>query len=263
MTFQKDCYNIFLNLISPQDEYAYDLLSWSLETFTEKVYSIEDTKPKKPIAKKINSLTTIGNNNAALLEFILNLSNHYRATPALVRYGAGVSLHSAVKIFPKLIQGNRGLYQFIISGCLDPDFLTSFLFMTLLPCVKEEEVYAPPTSIAPERKTSSRRASMGTKPTTAIEVTENVKIKEMVDKLCHKATKISYDMLYGCEIATEETEISIGMILDKAVLNSPPLNAKMLHKMANSLEYLAKPMKLKQLELIRVWAGRNEKVKTK
>jgi hypothetical protein len=57
-----------------------------------------------------------------------------------------------------------------------------------------------------------------------------------------------------------EHSTSMIQILELVVKVSPPLSTKLLQKMASSLEYLSKPLKLRQLELIRVWGIKADKV---
>ncbi|KAJ3033939.1 hypothetical protein HK097_004674, partial [Rhizophlyctis rosea] len=121
-------YTLFMNLINPHDEYAYDLLSWSLETYTSSLLPTppSTSKQKKVPVKEFKPLTS----------FILSLDNHFRATPSLVRYGACVSLHAALQICPTLVADNKDLYIFVVNGALDTDYLSAFLYLSMLESIK-------------------------------------------------------------------------------------------------------------------------------
>ncbi|KAI8848354.1 armadillo-type protein [Chytridium lagenaria] len=215
-------FNTFLNLLSPNDEDSYDLLPWSLETFTLAIGATpSDDRSKRVLSREYLPLT----------DFIKSLSNHFRATPALVRYGACISLHASLTVCPSLVQSNKSILTFIISGVLDTDYLSSFLYLTML------ETFCASFSKA--------------------------NIKEMVSKLRHELTgRLDYDVLYGTFDTFKTTEVRLADILDKAVEVAPPLAPKLLHKLINSLEFLAKTAKLRQMELVRLWSRKIEKFDT-
>ncbi|KAJ3101339.1 hypothetical protein HDU97_001433 [Phlyctochytrium planicorne] len=215
-------YNVFSNLISPNDEDSYDLLPWALETFSLAIASAYvEEKGKKVIGKEYPPLT----------EFVKSLTNHFRANPALVRYGACICLHASLTVFPSFVQINKQILVFIISGVLDTDYLSSFLYLTML-------------------DTFSSGYSKSN-------------IKELVAELRHEAFgKLDYDMLYASQEAKTKADVQLSEILDKAVEIAPSLAPKLLHKLINSLEFLPKALKLRQMELIRVWGRKLEKFDT-
>ncbi|KAI9005894.1 armadillo-type protein [Gaertneriomyces semiglobifer] len=214
---------MFTNLINPHDEYAYDLLPWALENFTAAILPVQKgsaTPAKKfPIA-----------DFPPLTEFIKSLANHFRAIPALVRYGACVCLHSALSICPDMVSNNRELYVHIITGALDTDYSSAFLYISMLD---------------------------------AIRINGDEGIKDLLSTLRHQDRLApGYDALYADPVQVKGQELLLTDVLRVAVKASPPLPPKTLQKMANSLEYLTKGMQLRQLEIIRLWGSRSEKFDT-
>jgi hypothetical protein len=214
-------FNLFLNLLSPNDEYSYDLLSWALETYAVAVFSGKSDEKKKP---------TIIHDFPALSEFIKSLSNHFRATPSLVRYGSCVCLHAALTVCPELIQVNNGLYVYILSGILDTDYLSSFLYTSMLENIATQS--------------------------------GNNELRKLIGELRHKEVNRSeYDSIYHAGVPLlPQKEVKLSDVLDVAVRASPPIAPKILHKLVNSLEYLSKTAKIRQMELIRLWGSKSEKV---
>ncbi|KND03924.1 uncharacterized protein SPPG_01373 [Spizellomyces punctatus DAOM BR117] len=212
---------LFVNLINPHDEYAYDLLSWALESYSASLLpSIGGAKAKKfPVAEF-----------PPLTEFVKSLANHFRATPALVRYGACVSLHTSLSIYPNMVADNKELYVHIITGVLDTDYLSAFLYVSMIEALKTEEGKG---------------------------------LKHMLASLRHQERNgADYDTLYATALQAKGRDLTMSDILDVAIKASPPLAPKLLQKMANSLEYLTKPMQLRQLELVRLWGSKSQKFDT-
>ncbi|KAJ1562765.1 hypothetical protein HK096_003735 [Nowakowskiella sp. JEL0078] len=222
-------YAQFLNLLTPHDEYAYDLLPWALEHFTYSTIPAAivptNAKSKKPTIKDCPGLA----------DFMRSLTNHFRATPPLIRYGACVCLHMALSIYPGVIVDFHQLSIFIVSGSLDTDYLSAFLYISMLEVLK------------PETLDKSQ-----------------LSIKELISKYRRRDDDLfDYDVAYVRNQDWSFKGIQIGDILDVAVKQCPPLATKILHKMADSMEYIVgKSMKLKQLELIRVWCSKLEKFDT-
>ncbi|KAL2913671.1 hypothetical protein HK105_206831 [Polyrhizophydium stewartii] len=213
-------YNLFQEMISPHDEFAYDLLPWALDLFTLNMYSVQTGNPKTP---PVSWFTTLN-------EFIVSLSNHFRAAPPLVRYGACLALHSTLKLCPTFVKENKQMWQFIIAGVFDTDYLSSFLYLAMLEIIE--------TPDTPElRKLIARVRRIDTE-------------------------SINYDLLYTNRPHTDAREVTRSDILDIAVKHSPALSPLLLHKLANALDYLPTRAKLRQLELIRVWGKKAEKLDT-
>lgn len=233
-------YTVFLNLLSPQDEFTYDLLPWALEEYTKSVvtFVLQKAKPKSP-----------NKEFAALVDFVISLSNHFRATPSLVRYGACICLYSALKFFPQIVQENRQLYSFIVSGALDSDYFCQFLYISMLEVVKADQVTKKVVAAIKESDLSKTDFTHF-----------NPVIRVMVNSIRHSDSFSTYDNIF-CGASNEiDEQVTLGDILDEASRSSPPLAPKLIHRMANSLDYFSKAIKLRQLELIRVWAGRSDKV---
>jgi hypothetical protein len=182
-----------------------------------------------------------------LIEFVVSLSNHFRATPPLVRYGACICLYSAIKVYPQLIQENRQIYNFIISGALDSDYICQFLYTTMLEVVKPDQIKR--TELAAGDQSGDIEAFKHFSST----------IRSMTSSIRHVDKEVTYDSIYGGN-NTVLPAYSLGDVLDEAARSCPALPPKVLHRAANSLDYFPRKEKLRQLELIRVWAGRSDKV---
>ncbi|KAI8922787.1 armadillo-type protein [Entophlyctis helioformis] len=216
-------YSLFQDLISPHDEFAYDLLPWALEQYTLNTYASYTGAPKTPPIAWFSALN----------DYIVSLSNHFRATPPLVRYGACLALHSTLKLCPTFVSQNKQLWPFIVAGVLDTDYLTSFLYMSMLEMIETPDANDIRKLIARLRRTD--------------------------------AGLVSFDHLYTNMALSDDAatgDVSRGDILDIAVKHSPPLAPLLLHKLANSLDYLPTAYKLRQLELIRIWGRKSEKLDT-
>lgn len=279
-------YMLFLNMMNPHDEYTYDLLPWAIENYTVSLMNPSTTKPPPNSNDPLHSAAaavesvSLSNSNAAsslrnakkamkkvlkdfppLSEFILSLSNHFRATPALIRYGACVALHSALLVCPTLVQDFKQLYAFIVSGALDTDYLSAFLYTSMLDVVKSDAAL-----IAGQTLVSSSSPPHTTPHGGALVESPHVNtgISVMVEQYRHKENEtMTYDQLYifDYQSGDDTQSITLSDILSDAVKNSPPLSSKLLHRVANSLEYMSKPMKMKQLELLKVWATKIDKVR--
>ncbi|KAJ3335497.1 hypothetical protein HDU91_002172, partial [Kappamyces sp. JEL0680] len=107
-------YVLLLELIGSQEESAYDLLSWTVETFFKK------QGPKN--AEEKTSTT----------EFCSALSNHFKASPALIRYGSALALLAIGSLQPNFPSVNVHVWNFVVSGVLDSDYLTAGMYLQLL-----------------------------------------------------------------------------------------------------------------------------------
>ncbi|KAI9350180.1 armadillo-type protein [Obelidium mucronatum] len=236
-------YNFFLNLLTPHDEFAYDLLPWALENFSTVTYYSFPENKGKPIPISATEQFP------ALDEFIKSLTNHFRATPALIRYGASSALHTSLVMYPKVAENHPGLLVYILTGILDTDHLAAFLYMSML-----ESICANGSPNAAKNKT-----------------------RELIIKFRRQTDDdvVGYDMLYFdadrvtippvsgiVRTAPASKEVSISDIFDVATGLTPPIAPKLLHKLLNTFEYLPKRLKLKQLELVRLWGSKSEKFDT-
>ncbi|KAJ3084110.1 hypothetical protein HDU99_003321 [Rhizoclosmatium hyalinum] len=266
-------YNFFLNLLTPTNEFAYDLLPWSLETYTSIVYkSNPQTKdtPFPPIPFQ--------DAYPLLDDFIKSLTNHFRASPALVRYGASAALHTTLQMYPKLSDTFPQLMVFLLTGLMDTDHLSAFLYMAML-----EYVCSP-------------AGGAGVPGAPAAMTAAKARVRELIGRWRRQSEEdvVTYDMLYfdmervaevrvappvtpqqpvgrgrrgsslvlgGVQMATGN-DVTISQVLDAAAILTPPIAPKLLHKLINSFEYLTKRLKLKQLELVRLWGYKSEKFDT-
>lgn len=226
-------YTVFLNVIAPVEDYSYDLLSWAVEEYTSRLSkAMVKGKPPAEVYKH-------------LIGFVMTLSNHFRASPQLVRYGASLCLFAALKAYPQLVQENRQLFNFIISGALDSNYQCQFLYTSMLEVVKPDQ--QPKKEVAPVGVSTDF-------PFTHF----NQAVRSMIASLRHSDKIVTYDSLY--KTIQNTASIQLCDILEEAAKGCPPIYPKLLHRAANSLDYFPRKEKLRQLELVRVWSGRSEKV---
>lgn len=214
-----------MDLISSQDENVHDLLSSSIETYFKVV---EPKAPSFEITVNQETKHSIAQATPKLIYFFMSLSNHFRASPALVRYGAALALVSIVKICPSFPNSSPQIWQFVVSGLLDSDHLTAGVYLSIVE---------------------------------HIENTDTEVIKTIISKLRRQELSgQNYDEIY-LKAATQESKDQIlSTLLDTVVKSSPALPALMIHKLANSLDYIPTRSKLKTLELLRVWGKKASKL---
>ncbi|KAI8809948.1 armadillo-type protein [Cladochytrium replicatum] len=231
----KTLFSVFQSILTPYDESAYDLLPWALENYTNSAVPVAGGSADRSTPQQRSAGFNLQIKECQpLVDFLRSLSNHFRATPPLVRYGACMCLHTSLAILPTIIVDNKSFATFIISGVLDTDYLSAFLYTSMLEYL-----------------------DVGT-PTP--------KIKDMVAKYRHEVeTEITYDSLFlnqSTTVTLEQDEVRLSNILDVAITRCLPISEKVMHKLASSLEFLNRSGKLRQLELIRVWCKRLDKLDT-
>lgn len=210
---------LFLNMLTPRDEFAYDLLSWALENFAL----------IKQLGKmKVSQQTTIPV-QPHLLEFINSLSNHFKASSSLVRYGACLCLHACITLSPTLLESNKAITTYIVSGVLDSDYLTSYLYISML-----------------------ELAATHWNRTDLLAAISKYKAEEVKD--------LNYDLKFSPVYSTMQSTTSSNLydVLELALRNAAVVSTKLIHKASNALDYLSKPSKLRQLNLIRLWGSKLE-----
>jgi hypothetical protein len=229
---------LFTELISSQDESICDLISWAVEIFFTKERERKDrsTAPE-PQAKKETGLEKVGSDTImltgpfdALQEFSVMLANHFRAAPALIRYGAALALLSIIKIAPSFPVKNGSIWYFIVSGVVDSDHLTAAVYLQIVDLVQFSDKESAKTLISNIRRLDSLNDS--------------------------------YDQLYNPVKVEEKQGVDRTGLLDILAKNSPAVAPVLLHKMANSLDYIPSKLKLKQLKLIRIWGRKSTKLDT-
>lgn len=213
-----DLYKMFLGLVNPHDENPYDLLPWAIEQYYSK--SVSDATDRIVSVKEVVGIT----------KYIESLMNHFQATHPLVRFGAALTLHSAVIIEKALLAELPQIYVYIVSGLLDSDFAVSALYMSLV-----------------------QRLNGGTDGN----LSKLIRLYQRTD-----VSQLNYDTLYVADTNGLNNQSYLSQIIDEFAKDLPTVSVKMLHKMGASLEYLPKNMKLKQLNLLRLWSGKMEKVNT-
>ncbi|KAJ3091040.1 hypothetical protein HK100_007284 [Physocladia obscura] len=238
-------YNFFLNLLTPNDEFAYDLLPWAIQRYTQITYS--SSKPENQ--EKLLPIPYFDKPFEPLDAFIKSLANHFRASPPLIRYGSSATLHTALSAYPRLIENQPELYMFILTGLLDTDHLSAFLYLATL-----------------------ELCCLNGSPSSPVQT----KTLEFILKLRRQLEddSVGYDTLY-CDIekpiffnsnnnqftVTKNVLKDIGIrdVLESASKMAPPIGSKLLHKLTNAFEYLSKRLKLRQLEIVRIWGTKSDK----
>ncbi|KAJ3318939.1 hypothetical protein HDV06_006928 [Boothiomyces sp. JEL0866] len=210
---------LFLEIISSQQESACDLLSWAIEN-----YFMAMEKKKVATATKVSSPET-------LQDFFYSLSNHFKSSPSLIRYSSALALLSIINICPSFATHTPQVWQYIIPGLMDSDFMTKAVYLTI----------------------SNR-----------IETVDSEAVRQIASKLSRNegSSNINYDQFYNISYKWENDSLqsTYSQLMDLLAKNSPPLGGIMLHKLANALDYIPVSLKLKQLELIRVWGRKATKL---
>ena len=208
---------LFINLITPHDESAYDLLGWTLELFLRQSYSPPNARNNKTLPPfKVQG------------DLALALTNHFRAAPALIRYGASICLNTIINLSPDFLESNKHLYIYIIAGLLDSDHATAFLYECML------NVANSPNAL---------------------------QIHAAVSQIHRATTQIpSYDRVHISLPDWEYKDSHRSNLLDIIAKQTPPVASLILHKMANALDYMPNEAKIRQLKIIKFWGKTVEKL---
>ncbi|KAI8611201.1 armadillo-type protein [Chytriomyces sp. MP71] len=239
-------FNFFLNLLTPTNESSYDLLPWSLDTYARVAYL---SSP----ANKEKSFPITSDRFEALEDFIKSLSNHFRASPPLVRYGASAALHTSLMICTKLGENLPSLMTFIITGCLDTDLLAAFLYLSMLQNICEG--HGQNHSDAAKAKVKEIAARLRGR------VADDTITYEMLHFDVDQRNQARRDQIQANRTAADVADVvTLGDVLDAASALAPPVAPKFLAKLVSSFEYLPKTLKLRQLEIVRIWGAKSEKL---
>lgn len=196
----------FIELISPDSEQSYDLLEWAVETYFRSCAN-ETTRASQQLPAMRQQT-----------ELAMQLTSRFRAPSALVRYGASLILHTIVKLSPSFLDANKQLYAFVISGLLDADHQTAFLYESIL-LIADSPISA--------------------------------QIRQQISEVHRAITQTpTYDTLY---MKQELISVSKYGLIDLISKQTPPIAPHLLEKMVSALEYLSLAAKLRQLVLIRFW----------
>jgi hypothetical protein len=222
-------FGVFIELISSQDENAFDLLSWALEQF----FTIENKRTKgKAFKTSLSQLPTSDTEvvtHDGLQDFSFLLSNHFRAPNPLIRYAAALTLHAIVNLCPSFPSMSAHIWPFIVSGVLDSDHATSAVYVSIIEALKLPDIQA---------------------------------IKSFIKSFIRRgALDLSYDEIYVQERPVPD-QSNISTFLDMLVKGAPPIHISVLHKMAHSLEFIPPKQKVLQLEQIRVWGMKSKNLDT-
>ena len=203
---------IFTVLLTARDEHAFDLLHWSVEAY------LSELSKKQGV--------DLGVITDALLK---SITNFFRASPSMVRYGACCCLHATVKAYPAIFQKSPTIISHIINGCLDDDHSTAGLYFSILEMYKlTDDVKA---MIATIRKESSNT--------------------------------IDFDTRNSVAAGPLDKRVTVLDVISAVIKTTSPMPSASFQKLVNALEFLSKRQLLKQLQLIRLWAVKLEKVHEK
>ena len=75
-----------------------------------------------------------------------------------------------------------------------------------------------------------------------------------------ESKKNNYDELNLTGYSDKVNSLNKSELLDIVVKHSPPISTAILHKMATTLDFISPSSKLVQLELIRIWGRKSNKV---
>ena len=213
-------YKVFTGLLSSQDEFPLDLLPWAFDNYTMAILPAA--------AKKTLPITAPP---PSLQGFLQSFGNHFRAASPIIRYAAAICLHAAANICPKALLDDQQILLNIISECLDSDYLTSYLYLTILDSLK----------LVSEKSLQQSLDRM-----------KRVNFGDMnYDKKYIQLPQGSAAAISNLFEALESACKRVGTV--------PP---KFLQKTANGLEYLPKEQKIRQLDVINLWVSKLDKINT-
>ncbi|KAI8904746.1 armadillo-type protein [Gorgonomyces haynaldii] len=196
-------YAFFLNILNTSDEASLDLLAWALELFL-RCGTTATEKTVAPFKWQI--------------DFAQALTNHFRAGPAIVRYGTAICLHTIVEMSPGFLEEHKYLYMYVIAGLLDTDHATAYMYESMLQLVQSPNAQ---------------------------------QLQACVQQIHRAATQVyTYDQLYVNVPALDHKDSGQSQLLSLIAKQTPPVASLLLHKMANAIEYMSVPMKARQLQVI-------------
>jgi hypothetical protein len=169
-----------------------------------------------------------------LKQFLVSLQNHFRATPALIRYGASVCLHAAVRLFPSLLTEQPNVLVPIITGALDEDQLTAFLYRLSVESIPSLQ------SIKASQRFSDSMLQLD------------------------YDTKYAISSLQAFDAMSSEAAATkvLTSMLEAAVKLAPAMSVKALQKIIGGLEYIGRESRLKHMETARLWCSKLDKVRS-
>ncbi|KAJ3338805.1 hypothetical protein HDU93_009027 [Gonapodya sp. JEL0774] len=247
-------YQLFVALLTPHEEQAYDLLPWAVAAYTTSLI---------PVDKRTTTITPTTNPDlvAMLSSFVQALSNHFRAAPALVRYGACVCLHTVACLWPGLIKHSDladWLWGIIVTGVLDTDCSTSFLYFEILEGLIRDEMHDAglldvlKKARRDERDISNYDAQFGVK------IDARISDSKLASAYMRRSSAPPSERLI------DALELVLKAIPRTASANLPSAGdapySKWVHRLAGSLDYVPAPQKLRILDLIKVWGAGATKV---
>ncbi|KAL7747616.1 hypothetical protein RI367_007057 [Sorochytrium milnesiophthora] len=214
-----DVYRVFLGLVNPNDEHAYDLLDWAIQTFA---HTSRPVSAASALSKPLSS-----GSSAALLRYVESLANHFRAPSALVRHGAAISLHASLRMYSRLTDDVPQLYGFVLAGVLDTDHLVSAVYLTVLAALPQSVDNGVRDMVARFRQRTT--------------------------------AEHSYDVLYGRRggLADDDSsaETTLDRILNTAAKRCPTPVPWLLQRVASTLDHLQLQDKLRQIAVIKHWCA--------
>lgn len=139
---------MFMGIITTHHNHYYDVIPWALTEYLKIVISPSDSIENRQRLTLPHQVK----------EFVLSLTRHFQATQPLVRYGAAMYVDSILQTYPphpptdrsnstrsnpstvpqgSLFRAIPNMYLYILSGCLDSDYFTASLYLSLLKIVNK------------------------------------------------------------------------------------------------------------------------------
>lgn len=119
-------FKMFLNILNSYDEASFELLGWAFEKYLTSILPVAPDGSLKPGSTVLN-------------DFLTSLTNHYRSSSLIIRYGASILLYTAMKLNRKTLDESNHLFMFIASGLVDTDYLTTLLYLGMVDLVDNPE----------------------------------------------------------------------------------------------------------------------------
>lgn len=115
-------FKMFLNILNSYDEASFELLGWAFEKYLTIALPTSSDGRLKPGSFLLN-------------DFLISLTNHFRSSSPMMRYGACLFLYTALTLNRKLLDESNHLFMFIASGLMDTDYLTTLLYLGMVDLV--------------------------------------------------------------------------------------------------------------------------------
>jgi hypothetical protein len=131
-------FKMFLNILNSYDEASIELLGWSFEKYLTAIL------PMSPDG-------ALKSGSTVLNDFLTSLTNHYRSSSPVIRYGACLLLYTALSLNRKVLDESNHLFMFIASGFVDTDYLTTLMYLGMIDLIDNPEAAEAKSFLASHR----------------------------------------------------------------------------------------------------------------